>query len=89
MECMESDRGSPGSRRKTVTDLGSSGNVKMKEIGNECRVPGSGRRKQGKSVGFVCEWRGFVWLREERVRGPGLNLGFTRCCTKSYNETLE
>ena len=44
-------------------------------MGNKWRVPASGRRKQGKSGGFMCKWRGFVWLREERGRGLGLDLG--------------
>ena len=50
----------------------------MKIMKNKWRVPGSGRRKQGKSGGFMCKWRGFVWLREERGRGLGLDLGFTQ-----------
>ena len=45
---------------------------------NNCRVPDSGRRKQGKSGGFMCKWRGFVWLGQERGRGLGLDLGFTQ-----------
>ena len=45
---------------------------------NKCRVPGSGRRKQGKYGEFMCKWRGFVWLKEERGRGPGLDLGVTQ-----------
>ena len=45
---------------------------------NKCRVPGSGRRKQGRYVGFIWKSRGFVWLREERGRGLELDLGFAQ-----------
>ena len=52
---------------------------KCQHEGNEINdVPGSGRRKQGKYVGFMCEWRGVVWLREERGRGLGLDLGVSQ-----------
>ena len=73
--------GAPGSGRKTASDLGNPGSVKMTEMKimkSKWRVPGSGRRKQGKSGGFMCKWRGFVWLGEERGRGLGLDLGFTQ-----------
>ena len=78
---MKNNPGAPGSGRKTASDLGNPGNGKMKEMNimkNKWRVPGSGRRKQGKSVGFMCKWRGFVWLREERGRGLGLDLGVSQ-----------
>ena len=76
---MKNNPGAPGSGRKTASDLGNPGSVKMKEImKNKRRVPGSGRRKQGKSGGCMCKLRGFVWLGEERGRGLGLDLGVTQ-----------
>ena len=51
---------------------------KIKMMKDKCRVPGSRCWKQDKCVGFMCKWRGFVWLREERGRGLGLDLGFTK-----------
>ena len=78
---MENNPGAPGSGRKTVSDLGNPGNVKVKEMKimkNKWRVPGSGRRKQGKSGGFMCKWRGFVWFGEARGRCLGLDLGVSQ-----------
>ncbi len=79
---MKNNPGAPGSGRKTASDLGNPGNVKIKEMKimkHKWRAPGSGRRKQqGEYVGFICEWRGFVWLREERGRGLGLDLGVSQ-----------